>query len=370
MPTDLNDHYRAKRIIYSLRTHSSREARSRALSDALKLDTYWTTIRFKHQDIPGQHLICDNPKGEGGDGAQGSYGPTLSEAISLYISIKGQSKPETFKRAATRSCGYVIKCISNKCLADYTRSDANKFRDYLLKRELTGSSITRIFGTVRAVFNFSANESGLTLNNPFSGVYYDRNLGVLSRNPIPIDKIRCIQKKCVELDDELRWLVALVSDTGMRLAEASGLLINDLVLDKDIPFVIIQKHPWRSLKTMGSERKIPLVGLSFWAAQRIKANRTNEFAFPRYNKNGQTNSNSASAALNKWIKQITSSEYSMHGFRHSLRDRLRTVECPSDIADQLGGWATQGIGQGYGNGYELNILKKWMKDIKPLIETL
>ena len=137
-------------------------------------------------------------------------------------------------------------------MADYTRADANRFRDYLLKRGLTGSSITRIFGTVRSVFNFSANESGLSLNNPFSGVYYDRNTGVTSRNPIPLDKIRYIQNKCVELDDELRWLVALVSDTGMRLAEASGLLIDDLVLDKDIPFVIIQKHPWRGLKTRGT----------------------------------------------------------------------------------------------------------------------
>ena len=361
---DLNDHYKAKRIIYSLRTQSSREARSRALSDALKLDTYWTTIRFKHQDIPGQHLICDNPKGEGGDGAQGSYGPTLSEAISLYISIKGQSKPETFKRAAKRSCGYVIKCVGNKCLADFTRTDANKFRDYLLKRGLTGSSITRIFGTVRSVFNFSANESGLSLNNPFSGVYYDRNAGVTSRNPIPLDKIRYIQNKCVELDDELRWLVALVSDTGMRLAEASGLLIDDLVLDKDIPFVIIQKHPWRGLKTIGSERKIPLVGVSLWGAQKIKANQTNDFAFPRYNKTSQTNSNSASASLNKWIKQITVGNYSMHSFRHSLRDRLRAIECPFDIADRLGGWATEGIGQGYGDGYELDVLFKWLQGLK------
>ena len=154
----------------------------------------------------------------------------------------------------------------------------------------------------------------------------------------------------------------------MRLAEASGLLISDLVLDSNIPFVIIQKHPWRSLKTRESKRKIPLVGLSLWAAQRIKAHQKNEFAFPRYNKSNQTNSNSASAALSKWIKQITSSEYSMHSFRHSLRDRLRAIECPSDIADQLGGWATQGIGQGYGDGYELDVLFKWMVAVEGIIQ--
>ncbi|MDA0357981.1 MAG: hypothetical protein O3C14_02595, partial [Proteobacteria bacterium] len=42
-------------------------------------------------------------------------------------------------------------------------------------------------------------------------------------------------------------------------------------------------------------------------------------------------------------------------FRHSLRDRLRAVECPSDIIDQIGGWQTAGVSQSYGerqsNGY-------------------
>ena len=36
--------------------------------------------------------------------------------------------------------------------------------------------------------------------------------------PIPDDNLVTIQKECVELDDDVRWLVALISDTGMRLA--------------------------------------------------------------------------------------------------------------------------------------------------------
>mgnify|MGYP006097400181 CR=1 FL=1 len=27
-----------------------------------------------------------------------------------------------------------------------------------------------------------------------------------------------------------------------------------------------------------------------------------------------------------------------------MRDRLRAVECPSDVIDQIGGWLTQGVG--------------------------
>jgi integrase len=48
----------------------------------------------------------------------------------------------------------------------------------------------------------------------------------------------------------------------------------------------------------------------------------------------------------------------IHSFRHSLRDRLRAVECPSDIVDAIGGWTTEGIGQRYGKGYDLNVKAK------------
>tara|TARA_B100001093_G_scaffold352439_1_gene336896 strand:+ start:540 stop:662 length:123 start_codon:yes stop_codon:yes gene_type:complete len=39
---------------------------------------------------------------------------------------------------------------------------------------------------------------------------------------------------------------------------------------------------------------------------------------------------------------------------------LRAVECPSDIADSIGGCKTSGVGHGYGNGYPLQVLEKWM----------
>ena len=80
--------------------------------------------------------------------------------------------------------------------------------------------------------------------------------------------------------------------------------------------------------------------------------------------NGQShNSNSASAALNKWLKSKLTNDYVVHGLRHSFRDRLRAIECPSEIIDQLGGWSLRSTGQGYGKGYELSVLSKWMNQI-------
>ena len=46
-----------------------------------------------------------------------------------------------------------------------------------------------------------------------------------------------IQHACQTTDDEPRWLLALISDAGMRLNEAAGLAKEDIVLDADIPYV-------------------------------------------------------------------------------------------------------------------------------------
>ena len=58
----------------------------------------------------------------------------------------------------------------------------------------------------------------------------------------------------------------------------------------------------------------------------------------------------------------------MYSFRHSMRDRLRAVQCPSDITDQIGGWTTDGVGQGYGLGYPKGVLqfkKRLSEDQRP-----
>jgi integrase len=148
----------------------------------------------------------------------------------------------------------------------------------------------------------------------------------------------------------------------MRLAEGAGLLRSDFIEQDGILCVNIRPHPWRSLKTASSERVIPLVGSAKWAAERILSQPDgSEFAFPNYNDGQRTNANSASAALNKWLKVKIGGGYTIHSFRHSMRDRLRVVECPSDIIDQIGGWLTHGVGYAYGTGHTIVVLQRWMQ---------
>ena len=62
-------------------------------------------------------------------------------------------------------------------------------------------------------------------------------------------------EECYQIDDDLRWLVALLVDSGMRLSEGVGLIKDDLVFDSEIPYINLTAHPHRSLKTANSRRK-------------------------------------------------------------------------------------------------------------------
>jgi len=355
VPADLRPHYKTGRIAYSLRTRSLRQARMRAVSDAAKLDRHWYMMRMLSDDLPGKHMLD-----EAGSSSE-VEGYKLSDAVSVYLRLKGQNKPPAFEATVKRGCGYLIDCCGNKDLAEYTRSDATKFRDYLFNKGLNGASVARIFGTVRAVINLALSEFGLSIINPFSNVYFDRSAGVMKRLPVQPEDIKKVQEECYKVDDEKRWLVAMIADTGMRLAEGAGLLRSDFFEQDGILCVGIKPHPWRSLKTASSERVIPLVGSAELAAKRIlEQSHKSAFAFPSYNDGERTNANSASAALNKWLKSKIGQEYTIHSFRHSMRDRLRVVDCPSEVIDQIGGWLTQGVGSSYGTGYPEAVLFRWL----------
>ena len=110
-------------------------------------------------------------------------------------------------------------------------------------------------------------------------------------------------------------------------------------------------------------RQIPLDRASLWAANRIKeTNSLPVYAFPRYTKTTTNNGNSTSAAINKWI--ATSARGMCDSLFQTFHERpTRGVKCFVDMIDQIGGWSTAGIGQAYGEGYNLKALFYNMKDI-------
>ena len=85
------------------------------------------------------------------------------------------------------------------------------------------NSVKRVFASVRSIINLNIREYGLDGTNAFSGTYMPDRFDASKRKPIPDEILKVIQSKCQITDDEPRWLIALISDTGMRLSEAAGL---------------------------------------------------------------------------------------------------------------------------------------------------
>ena len=349
IPHDLRQYYSSSRLVVCLKTSERHCAKRAAKYISAQLDEYWMSLRLAKFEFPNKQMLVLEPQT-----TSKSPFKTLSEALELYLRLKGVGRDKTFHRGAERNVQSVVELLGDRPLDGYSSSDAASYRDYLLKKGLTTNSVKRNFAYIRSIINLCIQEHGLDCKNAFSKVYLPDLDDSTKRKPIPIENIRQIQKDCMEADDEARWLVALISDTGMRLSEAVGLQMDDIKLDEDVPHIDLKPHAWRGLKTKGSQRQIPLIGASLWAAQRIKETNTiSSYAFPRYTSAKGTNANSASAAINKWLKPRVPEGCVIHSFRHSLRDRLRAIQCPSDMIDQIGGWKTAGVGQAYGEGYTL-----------------
>ena len=232
----------------------------------------------------------------------------------------------------------------------------------MIKRGLQSSSIQRIFSSVKAILNFAINEFGYGFSNAFTGVYIAPDEEKEKRRSLTAEELKRLSKACRDVDDDLRHLLAMLLDTGMRLSEAAGLHVSDIHLEHEFPYVEVRPNKARRLKTSNSTRIIPLVGDSLWAAQQITATQQG-YCFPRYAKDGYCNGNSASAALGKWMKTYCEDGATVHGIRHAFRDRLRAVNAPVDLIDQLGGWSAKSVGQSYGSGFRIDIATKYLRAI-------
>ena len=141
-----------------------------------------------------------------------------------------------------------------------------------------------------------------------------------------------------------------------------GLKLEDIDLANDL--IDIRPNSARRLKTRSSQRTLPLVGYAKLAMEQALKQGDDTYLFPRYIRDGKCYATHASNALNKWLKKDFDG-LTAHCLRHTFRDRLRAVECPRDLIDQIGGWkSASSIGNSYGERYRLEKVEAVMRDVK------
>lgn len=112
-----------------------------------------------------------------------------------------------------------------------------------MERDVSHGTVKRNFKCVRAVCKFSAREHDIDGTNPFANMNYGSAKTPKKRLPMPIANIRTVQTLCRNADDDIRWFIVVLSDTGMRLGEVAGLGRSDIMLDAPIPHVKLVEHP-------------------------------------------------------------------------------------------------------------------------------
>ena len=57
--------------------------------------------------------------------------PTLTQALDVYLKLKGKGRDRVFFRTARRNIRYVTDLLGNRSLSLYNSKDAGKFCDWL-----------------------------------------------------------------------------------------------------------------------------------------------------------------------------------------------------------------------------------------------
>ena len=114
------------RISMSLRTKSNGVAIRASKSICQRLDDYWLGLRLQKIDIPAIHLVSSNEDKD-------DSSPNITDALDLYLKLKGEGKDKTFIRTATRNIEYIIKVLGSKSIKSYTSNVSSKFCDWLME---------------------------------------------------------------------------------------------------------------------------------------------------------------------------------------------------------------------------------------------
>ena len=296
---------------------------------------------------------------------QGKFRLNASQYPAEYLRLRHKLENRKATNEAHSAINSLIACCGDRAPSDYSRIDLNKYiKDSLLTKKT--ATVLRQLKAIAAMFNSVSLEMDITLDrqHPFTN-FKIPNLGndAKDRKEFTADQIQLLRNMPLSKTPEITHLIQLMLDTGMRVSECCGLMVKDIKLEVETPYLEIYRNNVRDLKTKNSRRLIPLVGSSLVAMQDAIHRASGDFVFPRYvnESSGSIKNDNASAACKKRLIALLGEDApTSHCFRHTLQTRLRNVECPKELRNELGGWAKD-ISDRYGSPSDLQIKADYLR---------
>lgn len=297
---------------------------------------------------------------------------TLSEAIDVYFDEHERGNEDKWRQNIKHYWDLFLDHAGDIALAAVERETVKAYiRKRLAEGKKTGT-VEKELSIIGAVFNKARISKSINCINPFERQSVP-NAGKDAKRKLVLEKqqLSGVLKAANSVNDDIRRIVLLQAATGARIAEIVGMRLSDLSELNGITFIKIQEHSdshgSRSLKTVSSQREIPLVPFGTKAAKSQLQDAKGVWLFPRYiTTEGTVNADSAGASVNKWLKgQITG--LTSHSFRHTLKTYLREVTSKA-ISDEITGHSSADVADSYGLGVslktKLDALKKAFKGVE------
>jgi integrase len=249
-----------------------------------------------------------------------------------------------FEREA-RSVWALFKTLTDSlAIKDATRDDGRKLVAHYEGDGLKSATIQKKIGWLNAACNLAIKEGRLKFN-PFSSVVPKRD-DKQTRLPLNEADMKEAKRGLGGLDKSDQVLFRLLATAGMRLSEAFE--ISGEATERGVRYVIVGK------KTDQSLRRIPLPADAL--AHLPKSIKGKLFAGTPA---------AASKRLNRFLRDIGIADPRkvIHSLRHRAQDRLRAAGAPEDVRWALLGHEEKTVAAGYGEGFPVPLLKRWIDKI-------
>ncbi len=263
-----------------------------------------------------------------------------------------------WRNGRMRAVARFVKVVGDKPVAELTHADAIEYSEWWRERVVDDAVIAKTankdMGQLSRMLKDMSIRRRLNLPDIFKGLHLR---GETEKCRLPYEpsfiQTRFLAGALDGLNEDARFVMYVMIETGLRLSEIVNLRENTIVLDARVPHVRIVADG-RRLKTQDSEREIPLVGVA------LKALTHRPHGFPKYRDKATT----LSATVNKFLLENglrPTRDHSLYSLRHSFRDRLVAVETPDSLIDSLMGHKT--YKPKYGKGPSLELKLKFLEQI-------
>ncbi|HAA13072.1 MAG TPA: hypothetical protein DCE41_15820 [Cytophagales bacterium] len=256
------------------------------------------------------------------------------------------------------------KVVGDKPLSALDRDDVIQFRDWWIARiQQEKKAINTANKELHSVKNMveAVNEHhrlGLDCGWLFSKIGLKERGNKTTRAAFKAEHIvtGILNPQNLEsLNPEARAILMILAELGARPKEICHLGAEDIHLQDEIPHITIQFKEGEELKTIYSERTLPLVGYALAALKQFPR------GFPRYKDNNET----YSATIAKYLRVNNlkpTPKHSLYSLRHSFQDRLLAANAPDRVqADLMGHKFNR---PDYGGGASLMQKREWLEKIR------